>query len=317
MSTPSASQPTPPPEAAPSEAAPVLEPPEHPGKIASAQLRGKAVAERGRLWIENQEPDSKKGATIGWVRRYQAADGQLYAVLLSAYFFVTMLPVLLVAASYIYDDPASLADRSVQRLGLHGTTASLFSAVLVGAGTHKVSALLIAVLDLFFFGLGFARVLQLAHSRSWGFDLRKRALLDQARYAEVLGFMVLGVFLFVYQIKVLRGQPSWIGWVLDLGWLALLVAFFVWVPRVLLHNAVTRSDVLPGAVFTVLGLVGVRLISSLLLTHWLNWCSTTYGSFGIVIALFFWVIILGTILVLAAALSPALAQRRRLLAGPG
>ncbi len=61
--------------------------------------------ERGRLWIENQAPDSRKGATIGWVRRYQAADGQLYAVLLSAYFFVTMLPVLLVAASYIYSDP--------------------------------------------------------------------------------------------------------------------------------------------------------------------------------------------------------------------
>ena len=31
------------------------------------------------------------------MRRYQAADGQLFAVLLSAYFFVTVLPVMLVA----------------------------------------------------------------------------------------------------------------------------------------------------------------------------------------------------------------------------
>ena len=61
-------------------------------------------------------------------------------MLLSAYFFVTMLPVLLVAASYIYDDPTALADRVEQRLGLHGTTANLFSKVLVGAGAHKVSA---------------------------------------------------------------------------------------------------------------------------------------------------------------------------------
>ena len=40
------------------------------------------------------------------------------------------------------------------------------------------------------------------------------------------------------------------------------------------------------------------------LAHWLNWYSTTYGAFGIVIALFFWIILEATIIVLAAALSP-------------
>ena len=38
------------------------------------------------------------------------------------------------------------------------------------------------------------------------------------------------------------------------------------------------------------------------LAHWLNWYSTTYGAF--VIALFFWIILEATIIVLAAALSP-------------
>ena len=70
-----------------------------------AVARGTAVAERGKLWIENQSPDSRKGATIGWFRRYQAADGQLFALLISAYFFVTVLPVMLVAGSYLYSDP--------------------------------------------------------------------------------------------------------------------------------------------------------------------------------------------------------------------
>jgi uncharacterized BrkB/YihY/UPF0761 family membrane protein len=72
--------------------------------------------------------------------------------------------------------------------------------------------------------------------------------------------------------------------------------------------------VVPGAVFTVVGLIALRLISALLLTHWLNWYSTTYGAFGIVIALFFWIVLMGTLLVLAAALSPALAERRDALA---
>ncbi len=114
----------------------------------SAQGRGTEAYERGRFWIENQDPASRKGATIGWVRRYQAADGQLYAVLLSAYLF--------------------------------------------------------------------------------------------------------------------------------------------------------------------LGLVGMRIISGLLLKHWLEWYSKTYGALGIVMAMFFWIILAATILVLAAALSPALAYRRDL-----
>jgi Predicted membrane protein len=280
--------------------------------VAGAERRGTAVAERGRLWIENQEPapqgrDDRLGAPLPGGRR--AAVRRL----LSAYFFVTMLPVLLVAASYVYNDPTALATRIERRLKLHGTTAELFSTVMVGAGEHKLSAVLIAVIDLFFFGVGFGRVLQLVHARSWGLDLRKSVIADQARYAEVLGALVLAVFVFVFQTKQLRGDPAWIGWVLDIGWLALLLAFFVWAPRLLLHHRIAARDLLPGAVFTVLGLVVLRLISSLLLAHWLNWYSTTYGAFGIVIALFFWIIAEATVMVLAAALSPALAHRRDLL----
>ena len=289
--------------------------PRIPPRAQRAYTRGTAVYEHGRLWIENQEPDSRKGATIGWVRRYQAADGQLYAVLLSAYIFLTLIPVLLVTASYVYRDPTALADRIERRLGLRGQTAALFSTVMVGVGEHKLSAVAIAIIDLFFFGLGFARVFQLVQARSWGIDLRKRVIADQASYAGVLAALVFGVVLFVFQTKALRGNPSWIGWVLDIGWLALLVGFFVWAPRLLLHHRVAARDLVPGAVFTVLGLAGLRLLSSLLFTHWLNWYSTTYGAFGIVIALFFWIILEGTLLVLAAALSPALAQRRDLRAG--
>ena len=297
----------------PAPGTPETKPSRVPARARRAVARGTVVADRGRLWIENQTPASRKGATIGWVRRYQAADGQLYAVLVSAYFLLTMVPVLLVTASYVFRDPNALALRVEHRLKLHGKTADLFSTVMVGAGEHKLSAVLIAIVDLFFFGLGFARVLQLAHARSWGLDLRKSVIADQARYAEVLAAMVLGAIVFVFQAKELRGDPPWIGWVLDIGWLVLLLGFFVWMPRLLLHHRIAARDLLPGAVFTLVGLVVLRLISEFLLTHWLNWYSTTYGAFGIVIALFFWIILLGTILILAAALSPALAHRRDLL----
>ncbi len=90
----------------------------------------------------------------------------------------------------------------------------------------------------------------------------------------------------------------------------------LWKPRDRInhHHRIATRDLVPGALFTVVGLVILRLISALLLTHWLNWYSTTYGAFGIVSAVFFWIILIGTVLVLAAALSPALAHRRDLRA---
>lgn len=282
-----------------------------PHPVRAVHYRGNALAERSRLWIENQEPGSRTGTTIGWVRRYQAADGQLYAVLLASYFLLTVLPLLLVESTYLYDDPRALAHRLEHRLDLGGSTARLLETVLVGAGSHKLSATLIAIIDLFFFGLGFARVLQLAHARSWGLDLRKSVFRDQARYLAVLGALVVLSLLFIVQTRALRGAPSWIGWVLDIAWVAVLLAFLTWAPWQLLHRRIPWRDVLPSAVFTMLGFVAMRLLASLLLVRWLVWYSRTYGALGIVMAIFFWLVILGTIMILAAALPPALAERRK------
>jgi len=278
----------------------------------SAYERGTQYAARGKFWVDTRDPASMHGAAIGWFKRYRAADGQLYAVLLTAYLFLTLVPLLIIETSYAYKDPDALATHLGHRLHLSGTTSHLLQSVLAGTSSHKFSAALIAVINLFFFGAGFGRVLQLAHARSWGFDLRKNALLDQGTYYGIIAAMVVMTAVFVLQTRALRHSPSWIGWVLDLAWLAILVGFFTWAPWLLLHRQVPWRDVLPGAVFTVVGFIGLRIVSALVLKNWLNWYSKTYGALGIVLAIFFWLVIYSTVLVLAAAFSPALAHRRDL-----
>jgi membrane protein len=280
---------------------------------AGGWARGNAVYGHGKEWVEGQDPASRKGATMGWFRRYRAANGQLYAVLLTAYVFITVLPATLVIATYVDNDPAGLADRVVHRLNLHGSTAALFRDVLTGAGQNQLGATLLAVANVVIFGLGIGRVLQLAHSRSWGIDLSANWLTDQMRYVAAL-LVLLGLLaLYVLQTRVLRGQPSWIEWALLPLWAVAVLGYFVWMPRELLHRRVSLRDVLPGAIFTTLALVGMRAISSLVFAHWLAWYSKYYGGLGIVMALFFWLMIASTILIVAAALSPALAERRDLL----
>ena len=72
---------------------------------------------------------------------------------------------------------------------------------MVGAGEHKLSAVLIAILDLFFFGLGFARVLQLAHARAWGIDLRKSVVATRPATRRCSPRWCSAAFLFVLQTR--------------------------------------------------------------------------------------------------------------------
>jgi membrane protein len=278
----------------------------------AATARGTAAAERGKNWVEAQDPASSRGVAIGWYRRFRESDGGLFTVLLSAYFFVTAIPATVVMVDYVFNDASKAAARLTGRLGLTGETKTLVYSVLTGAAGHQLGATLIAVGDVLIFGMGFGRVLQVAHARSWRIDLGKPQIADQLRYVLTLLVPLGFVLVFVLQARALHGQPSWIGWLFLPLWLVALLWYFVWVPRMLLHGRVSRRDVMPGAMFTILGLVALRLISAVLFKHWLVWYGKYYGSIGIVMALFFWIMLPAGALILAAAFSPALAHRREL-----
>jgi membrane protein len=267
------------------------------------------LAERGQRWAAAQDPATRRGVGTHWVRRYREADGQLYAVLLAAYIFLTVLPVVVVQATYVSGNPDAFANRLTGRLELTGPPAAFVRHALVGAQDDRLVAVIVAVANVAIFGLGFGRVLQLAHSRVWGLSLT-RSVADQGRYLAVLLALMALACAGVLQVQYVRGAPSGLGPALDAAWLAVLTAYFVWAPRLLLHRRVGARDLLPGAVITVAGLAALHVGATYVLRRWLVSYSDTYGGLGIAMAILFWFIAAGTVMMFAAALSPAVAARR-------
>jgi len=273
------------------------------------------VSRRSREWVDRQDPDSPTGVAIGAWRRYQAVDGALQSALLSLYILVAIVPALLVMEEYLDSHPGALADRLVRHYGLNTSTAGLLRDVLVDDRTHKLGSALFAIAGALFFGLNFGRVLQLVHTRAWQVPLPRRQT-DQGLYAAVLLGLYGLILLLLVQLTELRGSPAWVGNALAVGWVGLLIVFFVWAPWLLTHKRITRRDLLPGAVLTAFGLVALMVISSFVMELWVNLYARDYGGFGVVLAIYFWILFSSGIIVWAASLSPALAERRDLRQRP-
>jgi len=273
--------------------------------------RTAAVSRRGREWAERQDPGSPSGVAISAWRHYRAVDGPLQSALLSLYVLVAVLPALLVMEEYLDPHPDSLANNLVHHFRLNAPTASLIHGVLDEGKAHELGSALLAIAGALVFGLGFGRVLQLVHARSWQLALPTRQT-DQALYAGVLVGLYGLILLLLIQLTELKGSPRWVVAILALGWVGLLVLFFIWAPWLLTHKLIKRRDLLPGAVVTALGLVVLMLASSYVMEFWVNLYARDYGGFGVVLAIYFWIAFSSALIVGTATLSPALAERRNL-----
>jgi uncharacterized BrkB/YihY/UPF0761 family membrane protein len=271
--------------------------------------RAGALSRRGREWADRQEPDSFSGVGIDAWRRYRAVDGPQQSALLSLYVLVAVIPALLVMEEYLDPHPNSLANSLVHHYNLNLPTARLIHGVLGEGRSHELGSALLAIAGALFFGLGFGRVLQVVHMRAWRLPKRPGRS-DQARYAVVLLGLYGLILLLLVQLTELKGSAAWVEKTLSLGWVALLVLFFVWAPWMLTHRAISARDLLPGAVLTAFGLVVLMLVSGYVMPLWVDLYTRDYGGLGVVLAIYFWIAFSSAIVVWAASLSPALAERR-------
>jgi membrane protein len=290
------------------------------GRVASTARRTSARADELRRKAEArlaaEEPSSRTGVAVEWFARFRRSEGQLNSILLAAFLFLTLVPAMVVIATYVSADPRVVATRMIARLDLTGATAELVRDVLTGAGGEKLVATLIAVVSVVLFGLGIGRTLQIVYARIWGIDEPKVGVTENVRYFAWLAMLIAGGSIYVIELAVLKQTDSATEWVFAPFWIFALVAFFAWTPVFLLHRQITWREAVPGAVVATIGLLGVRLLSSVVFTNWLNWYGKYYGGIGIAIALFFWLALITSVLIVGAAFAPAYAVRRKAKAGP-
>jgi membrane protein len=279
--------------------------------LARLETRLSRLRKRISEWVETRDPGSASGVAIGAWRRYESVDGAQQTALLALYFLIAVVPALLVVEEYLETSPGALANRLVHHYSLSAQTAQELRSVLVDSRQHELGSALLATAGALFFGLGLGRVLQLVYVRAWGLPAPNRQA-DAVRYALVLLGLYGLILLLLVQLNEIGGNPSWANLSLSPGWVVLLTLFFLWAARLLTHDRISRRDLLPAAALTAAGVVGLMLISSLVMDLWLNFYTRDYGGFGIVMAIFFWILFSSAIVVWAAAMSPALAERRRL-----
>jgi membrane protein len=277
--------------------------------------RKQVLSGRGREWVERQDPGSPTGVGLNAWRHYRAVDGPLQSALLSLYVLVAVVPALLVLEAFLDPHPDSLANSIARHYRLNAPTAKLLHGVLSEGRTHELGSALLAIASALFFGLGFGRVLQVVHVRAWQLSLRPRPT-DQALYGLVLLALYGLIFLLLFQLSKLNGSAWWVRLSLSVGWVGLLVVFFAWAPRRLTHKLLGWRDLLPAAALTAVGLVLLVVVSPYVMQFWVDLYARDYGGFGVVLALYFWLAISSALIVWAASLSPALAERRALRGAP-
>ncbi|MFC9294146.1 YhjD/YihY/BrkB family envelope integrity protein [Streptomyces sp. NPDC057011] len=241
-------------------------------------------------------PLSPFGRARRAVRRIRAGRrwGQVSALALwqrslgfAALGFLTLVPLLIVVSAAYPASGRGFAQWLGDGLGVSAAARAeierLFA--LPGEAWRTTTAFGLAVLTVF--GVSFGTVVQAGYEKIW--DLPPARW--WARWRHVVWLAVLIGLLFLSALTpVWRDSPA-----RGLVTVASGTLFFWWSQRMLLAGRVAWSALLPGAVATMVGLLGLRLFSRLVFSPLIASGAVTYGPFGTVLVIQSWLVGVGVV----------------------
>ncbi|MFJ5304583.1 ribonuclease BN [Streptomyces sp. NPDC088350] len=215
---------------------------------------------------------------------------------------VTLAPLLIVVAAADPLGHGGFALWLVDGMDLSGRSARALTDVftpprkVIGA----ISAWSVALLALF--GLSFASSVQSGYEHVWR---PTGAPWHRVRWRQLVWLVMLMGYLYaqVRTRNVIGGTPR------ILLSMAAGLLFFWWGPHFLLNRQIRRRYLLPGALATMAGLVGLRWFSYLVFTPLLVTDAVGYGPVGTVLVVESWLVGVGFVLYGGALVGRLLCER--------
>jgi len=243
-----------------------------------------------------------------WFSRYFEASRNSGAAA-TTYITLSVLPTALVIIAIFNlttGDENAFADRLISHMNLDGSTASLVHDLFGTTANNLLAASITIVIGFLIWGLSVGQQYQDLYARAWRIHVGTAA--DQVRFTIWFFAFAGAIALLTVSASELRADGLL---VLLPAWIAGSIVFWLWTPRFLLHREISLRSLLPGALLATFVVGGTIATSPLWIGPTLNQNGTAFGAFGVVIALFAYILIVVTISMVCAVFAPVWAEWRQ------
>jgi membrane protein len=261
-----------------------------------------------RDWLSERADTSFGRLTLLWFRRYFEASRNSGAAA-TAYITLSVIPTALVIVA-IFDkargDENAFADRLITHMKLTGSTASLVRDLFGTTSNNLLAASLTVVIGFLVWGLSIGQLYQSLYARAWRVQVGGAA--DQLLFT--IWFFVFSGLLGLMMVSASELRTD--GWLTVVPvWIVGSMLFWVWTPRFLLHRRISIRALLPGALLATFVVGGTIGTSPLWIGPTFNQNAKAFGSFGVVLALFGYILIVVTISMVCGVFAPVWAEWRQ------
>ncbi|WP_030758010.1 YhjD/YihY/BrkB family envelope integrity protein [Streptomyces griseus] len=231
------------------------------------------------------------GSAVGlaW-NRGRAIELMHRAMGFAALSLLTLVPLLIVVAAADLASGQGFARWLIQGLGVTEVSQEEVERLFgqPGQALQRTTAFGLAALAAF--GVTFGSAVQTGYERAW--DLPTARWHTMWRHVVWLAVLIAALLLFV-SFPAPANAPVGVTVLVALGDLLGTFLFFWWSQRFLLCGRIRWRALLPGAVLTALGLLGLRVFSQLVFSPLIASNAVTYGQFGTVLVLQSWLVGVG------------------------
>jgi membrane protein len=217
--------------------------------------------------------------------------------------FTTLIPLLIVYSAVVpLADAHSFADRLVNELKLSGAAAETVYQAIAPPKTVAEGVSAFGFLLLIASALSFARALQRMYETAY----KLPAMGMRGTPWHLLWIALIPAYITVRPV-IASISGGFIGKVV--GSLLLAAAAWLLTPYILLGKRLSSRQLVPGAVFTAIGMTGLGIATVVYLPHSLSASARSFGTIGIAFAILGWLVGGGFVLAASSAAGAVTLER--------